>query len=108
MESAFTKLERKHCDKNKYNRYDTLPEAKADCLLDVKCHAVYAKHACDGGPEGIYLCRRGATYEVSSKSSCIYEKNGNLWYIGDKRGLRSNPYSLWSTDNVLILNTLIF
>ena len=71
----YTKLEQKSCLLSKYNRYNTVAEAKEACNLDSGCQSVY-DNGCDERPTDIYLCPVGTTYRVSS-SSCIFQK-GNI------------------------------
>ena len=71
----YTKLEQKSCLLSKYNRYNTVAEAKEACDLDPGCKSVY-DNGCDESPNDAYLCPVGTPYIVSI-FDCIFEK-GNI------------------------------
>ena len=70
---GYTKVEKKHCNNDKYGSYETLNDAKSACTSDENCSGVYG-YGCDNAYR-FYLCPSTSAAETSS-SSCIYVKKG--------------------------------
>ena len=68
----YNKLEKKHCNDDKYGIYSSVQDAMAVCSGDSNCISVYDGN-CDESKDNVYLCPVGSSYANSAKS-CIYEK----------------------------------
>ena len=70
----YNKLEKNHCNPDKYGIYNSTEDAMDACSVDSNCQAVYDQH-CDESLNNVYLCPIGSSY-INAPSSCIYEKQG--------------------------------
>ena len=69
----------KHCAKNKYGEYSTLPLAQSACDSDSNCRGVYDEHCDNSAP--FNLCLISAGLEASSTGSCVYEKTAGSYHF---------------------------
>ena len=73
----YCKMEKKHCSGDHYGSYNSVDDAKAACSVDSNCQSVYHSGCSTSGT--VFLCLIGSSYSTST-SSCIYEKEGILYY----------------------------